>query len=46
MNQSERKRLVSDLVSKGVLKSKSIEQALRAVDRIDFVSKDTVILEK
>lgn len=37
MNQSKRKQLVSDLVSKGVLKSKSIEQALGAVDRIDFV---------
>lgn len=39
MNQLEREQLVSDLVLKGVLKSKSIEQALRAVDRIDFVPK-------
>lgn len=39
MNQLKIKRLVSDLASKGVLKSKSIEQALRAVGRIDFVPK-------
>lgn len=37
MNQLKIKRLVSELVTNGVLKSKSIEQALRAVDRMDFI---------
>lgn len=39
MNQLKIESLISELKTKRVLKSKSIERAFRAVDRIDFVPK-------